>query len=134
MRNTNIEKLLITKNSTPKNILIAEDDKINVFFLEHLLLPLKFNLVIAENGKKAVEEFKLLDFDLVLMDLYMPVMNGKEASKQIRVLSPTIPIIVISAALIDVDMLKEETGITHLLNKPFDMDELIELINEVLPN
>lgn len=119
--NQNIDNELIEINESPKKILLAEDDKINIFLMERLLIPLKFELVLAMNGKEAVEKFEQSTFDLILMDLYMPIMDGFEATKRIRELSQTPPIIVISAARLDETLLKQEIGNDYFMSKPLEV-------------
>ena len=65
-------------------VLIAEDYMFNYLLLQKFLEKLNFEYVICDNGAKAIDELKNQDFDLVLMDLDMPVMNGIEAVKHIR--------------------------------------------------
>jgi CheY-like chemotaxis protein len=129
--NQNIDNELIKINEIPKKILIAEDDKINIFLMERLLLPLKFELVLAQNGKEAVEKFQQEIFDLILMDLYMPVMDGFEATKKIRALANTPPIIVISAARLDEALLKQEIGNDYFMSKPLEVIKFKILLNKI---
>jgi len=65
-------------------ILVAEDNEINQMVIEHTLLDAGHEFVIVENGRLAVEQFKMINPDLILMDISMPEMNGMEASMAIR--------------------------------------------------
>lgn len=129
--NQNIDNELIEINESPKKILLAEDDKINIFLMERLLIPLKFELVLAMNGKEAVEKFEQSTFDLILMDLYMPIMDGFEATKRIRELSHTPPIIVISAARLDETLLKQEIGNDYFMSKPLEVIKFKLLLHKI---
>lgn len=69
---------------TGKRILVAEDSQINQMFAEKLLTNFGFTVTIAENGAVAVSEYQSGDYDLILMDIQMPEMDGFEATAQIR--------------------------------------------------
>ena len=68
----------------PLKILVAEGNRINQKLIELLLKRKNHQVTIAENGKEAVTLFEQEKFDLILMDMQMPEMNGKEATKEIR--------------------------------------------------
>ena len=129
-----IDTALIKKNKErTRVILMAEDDAINVFIMQKLLLPLKFELHVAENGFRAVEMFKERIYDVILMDIYMPIMDGLEASKQIRAISPlTPPIIAVTAAVLKKETIKLEYGIDFVVNKPVGIFELKNLLYQLL--
>lgn len=129
--NPNVDEDLTNLNENPKKILIVEDDKINVFLLERILLPLKFDIEVAENGLIALEKFKTLKFDLILMDLYMPVMNGFEATQKIREISSTPPIIVISAASLNEAELKQKIGNDYFMPKPLEVIKFKKLLSQI---
>ncbi|MDN3666182.1 response regulator [Algibacter miyuki] len=117
------------------NVLVAEDNKMNVLIMKRFFANWKINYTIAENGEEALKHFKgdNFNFDLVLMDLQMPIMNGYQATKIIRRLKDpvksNVPIIALTA-LAQIDI-KEKTK-THKMNgfmgKPFDPDQLYALI------
>ena len=128
-----VDQELIKKNEVlTRKILIAEDDPINVFLLTRILEPAKFHLTIAENGQIALDKFKEQIFDAILMDIYMPLMNGLELSKKIRLISDTIPIIAVTAADLRGKNLKIEYGIDYLINKPIDIFKLKSLLNDLI--
>jgi two-component system cell cycle response regulator DivK len=115
-----------------KKILIVEDEPMSVMVLEQILKPYQFQLIVAVNGFDAVEKFKKEPVDLVIMDLYMPKMDGFEASKQIKAISPDIPIIVFSTTDIEEDKLKEDIGIDYLLKKPLNIKKFQDFIHMLL--
>lgn len=121
-----------TEGGDKKKILIVEDEPMSVLLLEQFLKPYDFQLIVAVNGFDAVRKFKRLTVDLVIMDLYMPKMDGFEASKQIKVISPNTPIVVISSTDIEEDELKERIGIDHLLKKPLNVAKFHDLIQNIL--
>lgn len=127
-----LDKELKALNIEPKRILIVEDDLINVMVLEMLLAPFNFILETAENGQIGLDKFKNTTYDVILMDIYMPVMDGFEASRRIREISATPPIIVISAAMLNEENLKEELGIDYFVPKPVNITLLKQILHKIL--
>jgi signal transduction histidine kinase/CheY-like chemotaxis protein len=114
-------------------MLIAEDNPVNVMLMKKLLS--KWNIVpsIAENGERAVELVQYGNFDIILMDLQMPVMNGFDAAKEIRKMADfqksRIPIIALTAsALFDIRERVQESGMDDYVSKPFKPNELFDKI------
>jgi CheY-like chemotaxis protein len=115
-----------------KKILIVEDEPMSVMVIERILKGYEFDLVIAVDGLDAIEKFKANVIDLVIMDLYMPKMDGFEASKRIKALSKDTPIIVISTTLIGEEELKRDIGIDYLLSKPLNVNKFKDFIHMLL--
>ncbi len=113
-----------------KVILIAEDVSTNYLLLKTALKKTGVSLIWAKNGQEALDECKKdQQIDLVLMDLRMPVMDGYEATKQIKQLHPDLPVIAQTSYAMDGD--KEasvEAGCNDYLSKPFDLKDLERLI------
>ncbi|QQL48427.1 ATP-binding protein [Mucilaginibacter ginkgonis] len=110
-------------------VLIAEDNMVNVMLMKKLLSKWGITPVFAENGAVAVEEMQKANFDIVLMDLQMPVLNGFEATSQIREMSDPkksgIPIIALTAsALLDIKDQVYAVGMNDYVSKPFKPEEL----------
>lgn len=129
----------IKENSNSKlqnlNILVVEDNKINQMVTQKLLEKNGHNFQIAENGLEAlllVEENK---FDVILMDINMPVMNGIEASIKIRNLGIKTPIIALTASdkeNILKEILEKKNGLTDVLVKPFEYADLENVISRYI--
>lgn len=120
-------------------VLLAEDNRINQILAQKVLTRLNFDCVTVENGKLAVEAVKAGDFDVVLMDIMMPVMNGYEATLAIRSLDDVtkkdIPIIALSAIVTgSVTETCKTTGIDAYLSKPFEINELYSTIVKMVRN
>jgi PAS domain S-box-containing protein len=112
-----------------KKILLVEDNKINQLVAMEILKLLGVNLVIANNGLEAVEAVQREDFDLILMDVQMPVMDGLTAAKEIRALNKKgiadMPILAMTANAMDIDYQKSiESGMDDHLTKPIDPTKL----------
>jgi CheY-like chemotaxis protein len=114
-------------------VLIAEDNMVNVMLMKKLLSKWEITPTIAENGERAVEFMQYGNFDIILMDLQMPVMNGFDAANEIRKMADpkkaNIPIIALTAsAMADIKDKVCEAGMNDYVSKPFKPDELIEKI------
>jgi PAS domain S-box-containing protein len=120
------------KSSEPKSvdanikILVVEDIKLNQLLMKTLLEDQGFIFELAENGKIAVEKLKTDPYDLVLMDLQMPEMNGFEATKHIREkLKLNVPIIALTADVTSADVENcKKIGMNDYISKPVD-DKLL---------
>lgn len=119
---------------TGKKILIVEDNEINLEIETEILEDFGFVIDSAENGQIGVDKVKAAkagDIDLVLMDIQMPVMDGRTAAREIRKLKghplADIPIIALSANAFESDRLASlEAGMDAHLNKPLDVDALMQ--------
>lgn len=110
-------------------ILVAEDNQINILLMRKLLA--KWNIIpdFAENGAEAIAANESKSYDLILMDIHMPIMDGYEAAKAIRSTTDQIkrkvPIIALTASVaVDVRNKITEVGINDFVSKPFSPDEL----------
>jgi len=117
-----------------KTILIAEDEDSNFMLLEEMLSTLNINIIRAINGIEAVNTCKLNNrIDLILMDIKMPIMDGYEATKQIKKIKPNLPIIAQTAYSTEVDRNKAlASGCTDFVGKPIKKILLISKIKEHL--
>ena len=117
------------------NILLTEDNVINQEIILGLLKDSGIIIDIANNGQEAIEMFKENHYELILMDLQMPIMDGYEATKIIRGLNKKIPIIAITANAMKEEVEKTKAlGMNEHLNKPLDVEKLYEtLLKYVIP-
>ena len=124
------------------HILLAEDNELNMEIAEFMLQNEGAEVTKAWNGQEAVERFrksKLGEFDVILMDIMMPVMNGYEAAKRIRSLdredARRIPIIAMTANAFTEDRLKaKEAGMDEHISKPVDVKLLLKVIYKLVEN
>jgi signal transduction histidine kinase/CheY-like chemotaxis protein len=114
-------------------ILAAEDEEISYLYLKELLSTSKCKLTWAKNGLEAVEIIKNnSDFDIVLMDLKMPVMNGYEATEKIKILNSNIPVIAVTSFIDQEDMGGPiGTNFSGLVVKPIEKCDLLRVISNV---
>ena len=115
-----------------KKILIAEDNDSN-FILMTYILKKYYAYERAKNGKEAVDLVEKNTYDMVLMDIKMPIMDGLEATKAIKKIRPEIPIIALTANAFDSDrQLAMEAGCIDFLSKPVSSDLCIRTIRKYL--
>jgi signal transduction histidine kinase/ActR/RegA family two-component response regulator len=110
-------------------ILVAEDNKVNMLVIRTFLTKWKANFDEVQNGLEAVNRFNKKNYDIVLMDLEMPLMDGKTAVVEMRKNDTNTPILAFTAALYDgmpKDLLSK--GFNDYINKPFNPDELFQKI------
>jgi len=110
------------KEFTGAKILVAEDIPLNQLLMRTLLDDFGFECDIAANGKIAIEKMQTNSYDLILMDLQMPEMNGFEATDHIRhIMNSDIPIIALTADVTTVDLAKcKSVGMNDYIAKPVD--------------
>jgi signal transduction histidine kinase/CheY-like chemotaxis protein len=117
-----------------RRLLLAEDNHINAVLATALIKRLGHHVDVAVNGKRAVEAVQAATFDLVLMDMHMPELDGLEAARQIRRLpgqAAQTPIVALTANAMASDRLKcLAAGMNDFLSKPFEPSELAALIEK----
>lgn len=115
-------------------ILVAEDEEINYLFMEEILSSMNLKTIHAKDGKEAVEICKKNeDIKLVFMDIKMPVMNGFDATRHIKVIRPQLPVIAQTAYTSPEDQQKAQSvGCDDFVGKPIDREILIKLLNKYL--
>lgn len=126
----NIKKEEITFKNC--NVLIVEDEEINFKFIEEILLANRINCIRANNGEEAVEIFKVNPkINMVLMDIRLPLLNGYDATKEIKKINPQVPIIAQTAYALAGDKEKAiEAGCDDYISKPIDAEKLIHLVEK----
>ena len=122
------------KDTSHARVLIAEDNETNRMLLQHMIDQTVYRLTFADNGKQAFDLFRKHSFDLILMDISMPEMDGIEATKAIRSfevsqgLSPT-PIVALTAHKMSGDRERfESVGMDGYLSKPVPAKALNEIL------
>jgi CheY-like chemotaxis protein len=121
-------------NLENKKVLVVEDDDMSFLYLNQLLMLAKCICVRVESGIDAIEQFRHnREFDLILMDIQLPDMDGKQVTREIRMLNSAIPIIAQTASRSALDReLALEAGCTALITKPFTMEEFFGVIEKHL--
>jgi PAS domain S-box-containing protein len=117
----------------PSHVLVVDDGQSNRELIRFLLLRSGVEVSEAENGIVALERFDAGTHDLVLMDMQMPVMDGYEATRQLRERGYRKPIVALTANAMQGDEVQcRQAGCSHFLPKPIDIDGLFDLLVEIL--
>ncbi|NAS32229.1 response regulator [Flavobacteriaceae bacterium R38] len=114
-------------------ILLAEDDENLGYILKEYLAMHHFDVTLAVNGKSAIEQFHKNDFDLCILDIMMPILDGFSVAEEIKKQQPEMPLIFLTAKALKIDKLKGfKIGADDYILKPVDEEELIARINAIL--
>jgi len=109
--------------------LIVEDNRINQIVTQKILEKNKVKCFIAKNGKEALKSVKENKFDLILMDLNMPIMDGFLATQAIREFNTKVPIVALTA--LEIDEVRNKiysSGMNDIIVKPYDVTKFIQTI------
>jgi CheY-like chemotaxis protein len=122
---------------TPLSVLLAEDNVVNQRVAAALLATIGHRVTVCNNGREAVQAVENGHFDVILMDIQMPVLDGLAATAEIRALpdpaKARIPILAISANVREDDVARyNEGGIDHVLSKPLRPDALKTMLAKIL--
>ncbi|WP_139127482.1 response regulator, partial [Vibrio splendidus] len=118
-------------------VLVVEDSRVNQQVAKMMLKKLGFEVDIADNGEIGVEKFQANEYEMIFMDCQMPVLDGFEATKQIRALeegsSQHIPIVALTANVVQRDKhLCFDVGMDEFLPKPVNQGKLREIVESFL--
>lgn len=113
------------------NILLVDDDAHFRQTLGKILTAKGFEVVLVDSGFSALEKVKERGFDIILMDIKMPVMDGVETFKKIKALRPDSVVILMTAFSVD-ELIKDaiKEGVYAVVRKPFDVEVIINMINK----
>lgn len=132
---SNTEEIEIDYTNNPgKRILIVDDSKINLKVANQILKPYNFNVKMVESGYECLEALETQTFDLILMDIMMPKMNGVETLRRLKEMDGfDIPVIALTADAIEgTDEKYLNVGFNAYLSKPIDRYELDRVLNKYL--
>ena len=127
------------KQEEKRKILIADDEEINILVFKQILRKTKYEIISAKNGLEAFKLVKENKFDLIVLDIWMPEMDGLKASKAIKEyfsqINISVPIIAVSADNnIDIKQKILELEINYFLDKPYTKEKVLNLIKEIFIN
>ncbi|MCM4159257.1 response regulator [Antarcticibacterium flavum] len=119
-----------TRDINKASILLCEDNELNQRLIKAILNEKGYEVDLAENGEKGIELLRIKKYDLILMDIQMPVKDGYDATKAIRQeLEISTPIIALTANFMLSERIKcHELGMNDYLSKPFPKEDLLNII------
>ncbi len=130
LKNNTVKK---QHNFKGKIILLVEDNLINVMVAKQILEKVGLKVDVAHNGLIAVNMTKEKNYDAILMDIQMPVMDGYKASTEIRKFNTTTPILALSASVfMEVKAKINSSGMNGFIFKPFEPSDLLDKLEEVV--
>lgn len=138
LKDTNSSDIDFDKDNSNLKILLVEDDKVNSMVTNMMLKNRGYEVSLAENGLKGFQIFKTDNFDAVLMDIRMPLMDGMEATKKIREFEKNenrvkTPIIALTAYALKGDREKFlSVGMDEYISKPFTIQDLYKMLDKVI--
>jgi DNA-binding response OmpR family regulator len=114
-------------------ILLVEDEESLAIGLEYNLTEEGYGVTLAKDGKEAISEYNSKNFDLIILDIMLPYLDGFEVAKEIRKDDPQIPILILTARTAATDRVRGlEIGVDDYLTKPFHLEELLLRIRGML--
>ncbi|MGD9991810.1 MAG: response regulator [Salinivirgaceae bacterium] len=124
----------MTQNWSNKTILVAEDEPANYLFIVKILNSTEVKILRAENGSEAVSLVASHpEIDLVLMDIYMPNLDGFEAAKQIKKLRPGLPVVAQTFYQQEITEKEfENSGFDAIIRKPVNINKLLAMLERFL--
>ncbi len=119
------------KDLSEYTILIAEDDPTSLKFFNASLAQSGIQILNAENGREAIEKFNNHKIDVVIMDAMMPVMNGFDATAEIKQKFPSVPVLILTA-YVGPDSIRKavSSGCNDYLAKPIEKEVLIAAVEK----
>jgi signal transduction histidine kinase len=121
------------RNFNRNKVLLVEDNLINIMVCQQILEKVNLDVTVVHDGLSAVNSVRDNSYDVVLMDIQMPIMDGYSASKEIRKFNENIPILALSASVfIEVKERMAKSGMNGFIYKPFDPEDLMNQIENVL--
>lgn len=132
---SNVSEIETNYDLTGLNVLVAEDNPINVLLLKKILTKWKIEPVFTGNGQEAINTLSAGNFDVILMDIHMPVMDGYQATQKIRELSDPVKagicIIALTASVSNLERRIKEVGMDDYIYKPFNSKELFSKLKKI---
>lgn len=127
------EKNKSSVNFTNKRFLVVDDNTVNLMITKRILESKNANITLAKDGFEALEKINEANFDLILMDIQMPKMNGYTATKKIRSFNTTVPILALTAVTLEENIPKAmKSGMNGIITKPYVIEDFFNKIEKVL--
>jgi signal transduction histidine kinase/ActR/RegA family two-component response regulator len=123
------EQLVTEGGESARNILIVDDNRINQVVTCRILEKQNFNCSVAKDGLEAIDKAREQEFDLILMDVNMPGINGLEATRKIREFNEEVPVVALTA--VEIDEIRNKiyrAGMNDIIVKPYDVQQFYQIV------
>jgi CheY-like chemotaxis protein len=118
---------------TEKKVLLVEDNKINQMITQKMLEKRGISCNIIDNGEDAIEDVKINNYDLILMDVHLPGINGTEATSEIRKFNTCTPIVALTAISLNENReMLLSYGMNEVITKPFEPEHFYTIVTKYL--
>ena len=119
-------------NPAEVNILVIDDEEIMRNLFIDILQDRGYNVIAVSNGKQAQGEIEQVFFKIAFIDVHMPVMNGVQALRMIREISPETAVVMMDSFPDELLDEAERAGAVTCIHKPFDITEVMKVVNELI--
>ncbi|WP_298536158.1 response regulator [uncultured Algibacter sp.] len=115
-------------------VLLVDDNKANQVLISDLLKKEKYQFDIVKNGREAICAFEASVYDLIIMDINIPVLDGEEATKTIRKINKQIPILALTADEVSNELFEDKffMGFNDVISKPLNKEDFLTTINNLI--
>ncbi len=128
-----VKGAVVSKETRRARILVIDDEDSVRDILSRMLKTKGHKVVVAPNGEEGIERFRAEPFDLVFTDLGMPKLSGWDVGKTIKGMNPKTPVAMITGWGVELDRERlNESGIDLIISKPFNFDQVIDLVSEAM--
>ena len=119
-----------SQSNAPAKILLADDEPEVAEVIELMLRRCGYQVTVVYSGQEALDAFAVGDYDLVITDMYMPDLSGREVAKRVKGSMTGVPVLLITGWALQVD--PSELDIDGLIAKPFSIETICKHVDEVL--
>jgi len=123
--------MMVSKLENPNKVLIVDDEKLVRWFLERTLKKEGYEIDTASNGEEALHKIEKGDYNILILDLRMPIMGGLELLKRLKE-KGRLPITIVASAFLSDEAIEiaHEIGVKGCIRKPFKVEEIVSIVRQ----